>query len=59
MDQDARYEIYQEAQELIAEDAPWIPIWNEGNADAVRIEVEGFTQSPSGYHFLENVYVGD
>jgi len=59
LDQDARYEIYQEAQELIAEDAPWIPIWNEGNADAVRIEVEGFTQSPSGYHFLENVYVGD
>ncbi len=57
LDQERRYEIYQRAQELIAEDAPWIPIWNEGNADGVRKEVVGFVQSPSGYHFLENVYV--
>lgn len=59
LDQDRRYEIYQEAQAFIAEDAPLIPIWNEGNADAVRGEVQGFSQSPSGYHFLEDVSVED
>jgi peptide/nickel transport system substrate-binding protein len=47
-DQDARQEIYDEVNELIAQLAPMIPIAHGGSAVAYKAEVEGAHASPLG-----------
>ncbi|MFW6215431.1 MAG: glutathione ABC transporter substrate-binding protein [Alkalispirochaetaceae bacterium] len=53
-DRARREEIYSEAVELIWEDAPWIFLYNEGQINANRTNVEGLIHHP-----LENLSVWD
>ncbi len=54
-DQERRAEIYREAQRVIAEYAPIIPVTDDREAVGVRSNVTGFQYSPSGYHLFHGV----
>jgi peptide/nickel transport system substrate-binding protein len=47
-DQEARAEIYQQAQQVIIDDAPWIALYNSHTYEGMRLNVRGFTHSLSG-----------
>jgi ABC-type oligopeptide transport system substrate-binding subunit len=34
-DEDARFELYHQAEELIVEDAPWVPLWHSNGGYAL------------------------
>jgi len=53
-DRDVREGLYEEAIELIWEDAPWLFLHNEGQVNAVRSNVEGLIHHP-----LENILAWD
>lgn len=54
-DPDQRLEMYYEAQEIIAEGAPWIFMRAPINVDGTRVNISGFTPHPSGDFFLNTV----
>ncbi len=54
-DEDEREEIYKEAQEILSENAPWIPLADDRDAVGVREEVTDFEYCPSGYHIFHEV----
>lgn len=49
-DNDARYDIYQKAQELIWDACPWIWFWQPDTIDATTTHVKGYVPHPSGYY---------
>ncbi len=54
-DQDLREANYHAAQELIAEDAPWIFTWEGEDLTGLRSNIEGFVNNPAGHHVLKTV----
>ncbi|MFA7461032.1 MAG: glutathione ABC transporter substrate-binding protein, partial [Trueperaceae bacterium] len=54
-DADARMTIYGEAQEIIAEQAPWIFLNVTLEMNGWRDNVAGFTPHPAGHHRLYNI----
>lgn len=54
-DPDERLEMYHEAQEIIAEGAPWIFMRAPINVDGARTNISGFEPHPSGDFFLNTV----
>ncbi|MDR2569245.1 MAG: ABC transporter substrate-binding protein [Oscillospiraceae bacterium] len=57
-DPDARIAIYQEAQKLIMEDMPMIPLWQAAELHATRSNVHGFVVTPNGNLPFWNVVIG-
>ncbi|WP_107724544.1 ABC transporter substrate-binding protein [Desmospora activa] len=57
-DQDKRSELYQEAQEIINNDAPWVPLVYANPTLAAQSNVEGFTPHPKGSDKLKEVDIG-
>ena len=55
MDPAAREAYYAEAQEIIAEEAPWIFLNVTLEMNGWRDNVSGFTPHPAGHHRLANV----
>ena len=51
-DPDERREIYYEAQEIIAAEAPWIFLNTSTEVNATRSDVTGFVPHPAGHHRL-------
>ena len=47
-DTNARYAIYREAQQIIMQDLPLIPLWQAAELHATTNNVSGFTVTPSG-----------
>lgn len=47
-DQDARRAIYQQIQELLIEDVPWIMLYTSNTFEGMKSSVQGFTHSLSG-----------
>ena len=47
-DQAARAEIYQQAQQIVIEDAPWISLYTSDTYEGLRSNVRGFTHMLSG-----------
>jgi peptide/nickel transport system substrate-binding protein len=47
-DQEARVEIYQQAQQVIIDDAPWIALYTSNTYEGMRLNVRGYTHSLSG-----------
>jgi oligopeptide transport system substrate-binding protein len=42
-DQEARFELYNQIEQMILNDAPWIPLWNRGESYAlIKPEVKGY-----------------
>jgi len=51
-----RRRLYGEAQQRIAQDAPYISLWYKTNVAVSRTNIEGVTLSPSAdFGFLRNV----
>ncbi len=55
-DMEARIAIYQEVQEIIAVDAPMIPMYSEYLTYAAQNHVQGYNHSPAGFD-LTTVYL--
>ncbi len=54
-DMKKRAELYEKAQVIFKEEAPWFTIAHSVQYKPVRKEVVGFTLSPLGYHQFDNV----
>ncbi|UII56653.1 ABC transporter substrate-binding protein [Cytobacillus spongiae] len=54
-DQGEREKLYKQAQELIHEDAPWIPLVHSQPALAGKANINGFLPHPTGSDLLANV----
>ncbi|MDR6226215.1 peptide/nickel transport system substrate-binding protein [Desmospora profundinema] len=54
-DQDVRTELYQEAQEIIHKDAPWVPLVYGTPTLAAQSYVEGYAPHPKGSDKLKEV----
>ena len=55
VDEDKRNELYGQAQELISEDAPWVPLAHSTPLLAGRADLDGFLPHPTGSDKLETV----
>lgn len=49
---------YQEVQEIIREDAPWIFTWNGEDLVGTSNKISGFELHPAGHYRLHNVVLG-
>lgn len=57
---DARRALYAEAQQLIAADVPYIPLWYRTNVAISQSNIEGVSLSPiADFSFLKDVYRQD
>ena len=54
-DHASRKKLYDEAQTIFHDDAPWVPIAHSIFMVAVRAEVKNFVMDPLGYHKFESV----
>lgn len=52
-----RLDIYDQAQNMIMADAPWVPLYTPIEYAVVQPWVKGFTQSPTLMDPLQNIYV--
>jgi peptide/nickel transport system substrate-binding protein len=55
LDVNERLAAYQEAQQIIRDDAPWIFTWTGENLAGTSKNVRGFVQHPAGHHRLNDV----
>ncbi len=58
-DSDARLAAYQEAQEIIHDELPWIFLQTRENVTGISNRVKGFEHHPTGSYFLVDVSVSD
>lgn len=56
-EQDEREEFYQEAQEIIVDEAPWVFLQTRANISGVQNSVEGFEHHPMGSYKLQDVSI--
>ena len=56
-DSQTRFELYQEAEQMIIDDAPCLPLWFSQNYVLVKPYVKGYEISPLGIPLLSNVYL--
>lgn len=54
-DQDQRAEYYEEAQEIISEEVPWVFLQTRENVTGISNRVNGFEHHPTGSYFLKDV----
>ncbi|MGN7388712.1 ABC transporter substrate-binding protein [Sporosarcina sp. SAFN-015] len=55
VDEDKRIELYKKAQEIIHEEAPWVPIAHSTPLLAAAKDLTGFVPHPTGSDLLSNV----
>jgi peptide/nickel transport system substrate-binding protein len=55
-DLEERTKLYEQAQEIIHEDAPWVPLVHSTPPLAANVKVKGFVPHPTGSDVLANVY---
>lgn len=57
-DQEARREIYQQIQEMIIDEVPWIMLYTSNTFEGMAANVKGFTHSLSGsFHALRETWI--
>ncbi len=56
VDQSKRAELYKEAQVIIKEDAPWIPLVHSVPLLAGKANLKGYVPSPTGTEAYSNIY---
>ncbi|WP_042479012.1 ABC transporter substrate-binding protein [Bacillus ndiopicus] len=56
-DENVRIELYKKAQEIIHEEAPWVPLAHSTPLLAAKAEVKGFIPHPTGSDKLTNVSI--
>ncbi|KZS48561.1 peptide ABC transporter substrate-binding protein [Paenibacillus glucanolyticus] len=55
-EQTKREELYKEAQVIIKEDAPWVPLVHTTPLLAAKANVKGYVPAPTGTEYYYNVY---
>ncbi|MBY7144795.1 glutathione ABC transporter substrate-binding protein [Virgibacillus sp. NKC19-3] len=55
IDEDERLDLYREAQQIIIDEAPIVPIYHSVLLAGLQDEVDGFYQYPSSFPFLRDV----
>ena len=59
-DQQARFELYHQAEEIIIEDAPWVPLWHDrGGFVLLKPYVKDYKLLPLIIPMLRHVYFTD
>jgi oligopeptide transport system substrate-binding protein len=57
-DQEARFELYNQIEQMILNDAPWIPLWNSGESYAlIKPEVKGYHLTAMSIPKYRHVYI--
>jgi len=59
LDWEYSFELYQQAEQIIVDDAACIPLWFGREYILVRPYVSGYDPSPLGYTCLDSIYVAD
>lgn len=54
-DEERRLELYEEAQQIIIDEAPLIPIYHPYLLVGMNDEIQGYGQHPASFHFLKEV----
>jgi len=55
----ARLAIYQDVEQIIVDDAPWLPLWFGQSYYLVKPEVKGFYPAPMVMPVLRGVWIED
>lgn len=55
INENERLDLYEEAQEIILEEAPIIPIYHPYLLTGMSEDIEGYAQHPASFHFLSDV----
>ena len=58
-DSETRLELYQQAEQMIIDDAACLPLWFGQNYVLIKPYVKGYVVSPLGIPLLSNVYLSD
>ena len=59
MDQNKRLGIYKQVQEILAQQAPWLAVFNTKEMYALKSSFKGFVADPCEYIVpLETVWIG-
>ncbi len=56
-DVDARLRIYQQAEQMIVNDAPWLPLWHGKSYLLIKPYVKGFYPAPMTIPVFRDVYI--
>jgi ABC-type oligopeptide transport system substrate-binding subunit len=56
---EARMAIYQDVEQIIVDDAPWLPLWFGQSYYLVKPEVKGFSPAPMVMPVLRGVWIED
>ncbi|MFQ5925055.1 MAG: peptide ABC transporter substrate-binding protein [Dehalococcoidia bacterium] len=56
-DVESRLGMYQEVEQTIVEDAPWLPLWFGRDYLLVKPYVKGFLPAPMGIPFLKDIWI--
>lgn len=56
IDENERAKMYYEVQQIVNDEAPWVPVYHALYLDGTRANVKGFVQHPAGHHLLTEVY---
>ena len=56
-DIDARLAMYQEIEQTIVDDAPWLPLWFGRSYFLVKPYVKGFTPAPMVIPYLKDIWI--
>jgi ABC-type transport system substrate-binding protein len=59
MDQSKRFELYNRIEQMIIDDAPWIPLWNSGTESYALVKpyVKGFYMTPMSIPVHRYIYM--
>ena len=59
MDQSLRFELYNRIEQMIIDDAPWIPLWNSGTESYALVKpyVKGFYMTPMSIPVHRYIYM--
>ena len=55
-DEDSRLALYEEAQQIILDESPIIPIYHPSLLTGLGADIEGYGQHPASFHFLKDVH---
>lgn len=55
-DEDTRMELYQEAQQIIIDEAPLVPIYHSVLLAGIQEDLEGYYQYPSSFPYLKDLH---